>query len=585
MTRRSIFGGPRLVQAMAASGIKNTAYAIAELIDNSIEAKADKIELLCGLRPDYNKKVEASRPDSIAIIDNGVGMSKKLLQDSLIMGQGTRFNSKGMGKFGMGLPNSSLSQCKRVEVYSWQKPGEVFMAHFDVDESGEDGLFVDEPVRAEIPLVWRKNSKLIEKSKSGTLVVWSKIHRLSWQKTNTLLLHCERHVGRIYRKFIAKNKIKIYLMCFDMETNQIIKNDSMKPNDPLYQLVPSNTPAPWNNKKMFQIDGEKLEDIVSVNNHDVIIRCTYAKKEARDIEGDAGRLPYGKHANSNLGVSVLRANRELYMDTNLCQTYDPLERWWGVEVEFPTELDDVIGLTQTKQDATHFSSCTHNIGKISRDEEGVDNSNEEYEVDDLTNLVEEIHKRIKHMRKIIKRQLKYKRTHGNDEDSTEEGEYKEDDSDGDETVTSKDEHMPREEKEKAITEALLLVHRDSDEASKIAKRILDTHIKTKIQIGAIGGYNFFDVAFRGGVTIITVNSEHPAYKHLIASLEDIPENMSNDGKERLNKVRAALNLIFVSWANFENHTVKDQERLKLTDVRYNWSKRLEYLMNRMYGSS
>ena len=25
------------------------------------------------------------------------------------------------GRFGYGLPNSSMSQCKRVEVYTWQK--------------------------------------------------------------------------------------------------------------------------------------------------------------------------------------------------------------------------------------------------------------------------------------------------------------------------------------------------------------------------------------------------------------------------------------------------------------------------------
>ena len=28
---------------------------------------------------------------------------------------------KGIGKFGIGLPNASVSQCKKVEVYTWQK--------------------------------------------------------------------------------------------------------------------------------------------------------------------------------------------------------------------------------------------------------------------------------------------------------------------------------------------------------------------------------------------------------------------------------------------------------------------------------
>ena len=40
----------------------------------------------------------------------------------------------GLGRFGMGLPNSSVSQCKHVEVYSWQKPGKVHFAELDIDK-------------------------------------------------------------------------------------------------------------------------------------------------------------------------------------------------------------------------------------------------------------------------------------------------------------------------------------------------------------------------------------------------------------------------------------------------------------------
>ena len=36
------------VQAMRDNGYKNAAYAIAELMDNSIQAGATQVELLCG---------------------------------------------------------------------------------------------------------------------------------------------------------------------------------------------------------------------------------------------------------------------------------------------------------------------------------------------------------------------------------------------------------------------------------------------------------------------------------------------------------------------------------------------------------
>src|SRR3546814_1682769 len=47
--------------------------------------------------------------------------------------------------------------------------------------------------------------------------------------------------------------------------------------------------------------------------------------------------------------------RELDLDPAWTNSYDPTERWWGVEVEFPSTLDEVFGVTNTKQSATIFS--------------------------------------------------------------------------------------------------------------------------------------------------------------------------------------------------------------------------------------
>ena len=44
---RSLFPGSFTIRALRDSRYHNTAYAIAELIDNSVEANAEQIELLC----------------------------------------------------------------------------------------------------------------------------------------------------------------------------------------------------------------------------------------------------------------------------------------------------------------------------------------------------------------------------------------------------------------------------------------------------------------------------------------------------------------------------------------------------------
>ena len=570
---RPVFQGSHLVKSMRSSGYRNTAYALAEIIDNSVEAKAKHIEVLYAEKQNYSAEPPVKQLDMIAIIDDGVGMTEDELWNSLIMGEGTRYEAKGIGKFGMGLPNSSMSQCRNVTVYSWKNQDEVLSVSMDLDEVGSSGLVIKKPKKAQIPDIWKKHSKYLKSAKTGTIVVWSKIDRHSWKRVNTLIRNFERIVGRIYRKFIHQNNLEIVLLTFDSETNKEDIDRKMLPNDPLYQMTPSSTPEPWDNKPMFKKDGDNLEDTIEVEGHSVIVRCTLATTEARKPQDgkSAGALPHGKHANFNLGISLIRANRELCVDTNLLQTYDPLERWWGVEVEFPNELDDVFGVTNNKQDANHFSSVTNEIGVIARNEQ--EDANLSDVSNDLHALVVRIYTRIRSMRRTIKatnKGLESKRSSDNPQELPL-------DPDPGPTITGKQENLSHEEKEQAITEALSKIY-DPETASAEARHILDKKIKTVFKTDDLANPYFFDVGFKGGVTFITLNSEHRAYKHLIKALEKIPENTDEKTQQLLNKIRGAISLLFVSWANYENHTIDDAERDEIHNMRYNWSRKLTSLM-------
>ena len=56
------------------------------------------------------------------------------------------------------------------------------------------------------------------------------------------------------------------------------------------------------------------------------------------------------------------------MDQGLVTGYDPRERWWGIELEFPATLDELFGLTNNKQVAARFSYITRNLDSILNDE-------------------------------------------------------------------------------------------------------------------------------------------------------------------------------------------------------------------------
>src|SRR3546814_14636929 len=68
-----------------------------------------------------------------------------------------------------------------------------------------------------------------------------------------------------------------------------------------------------------------------------------------------GATPYGRHAHKNLGLSIVRADRELDLDDNWVNSYDPVERWWGVEVDFLADLDEIFGVTNNKKATTHLA--------------------------------------------------------------------------------------------------------------------------------------------------------------------------------------------------------------------------------------
>ena len=69
---------------------------------------------------------------------------------------------------------------------------------------------------------------------------------------------------------------------------------------------------------------------------------------------------YGKHAADNVGVSLVRAQIVNLLLTEVGRiAYDPRERWWGAEVEFPPTLDEIFGVTNNKQEATIFSSLAN----------------------------------------------------------------------------------------------------------------------------------------------------------------------------------------------------------------------------------
>ena len=125
--------------ALRQVGYRNTATAVAELVDNSIEAEAKKINIVTLSAREPVSKRTVYRVQKIGVLDNGKGMTPEELGNCLSLGWGTRLDTReGLGRFGFGLKGSSLSQAEVVEVYSWRN-GTVYKTYLDLQEIKNNG--------------------------------------------------------------------------------------------------------------------------------------------------------------------------------------------------------------------------------------------------------------------------------------------------------------------------------------------------------------------------------------------------------------------------------------------------------------
>ncbi len=365
--------------ALRQAGYRTTATAIAELVDNSIEAGASNIDIVAiSKRVVVNKKI-SNQVERIAVIDNGCGMSSEVLSKCLSLGWGTRLHTReGLGRFGFGLKGASISQARRVEIYSWIREGEVYRAYLDLDEIKERDLTeFPEATRSELPpeLVSCFRDKIGD---SGTVVLWDELDQMDLRRAETLIQRVNSELCRVYRHFLddcdrygEKRAVSIHLL--QKESSTIERSVSLAANDPLYLLAPNNLPGfetEATNEYFcdpFTID-IRYHDGVSEKISKVEFIFSIAKPSIQNLGGNS---PQGKHYGRNTGISFVRAGREIdFGSFGFTDASEPRHRYWGAEVRFDPVLDELFGVTNNKQEVRGIKKIDKDLISILSDELG-----------------------------------------------------------------------------------------------------------------------------------------------------------------------------------------------------------------------
>ncbi len=593
-TTHNIVPAHLAVQAMRDNGYKNAAYALAELMDNSIQAEATKVELLCAEKTMELDQRRRQRIDQIAVLDNGKGMNKATLRLALQFGNGTYLDEEkhtGIGRFGMGLPSSSVSQCERVDVWSWQNgPDSAVHSYLDLREIRDQKMTdVPDPEEEPIPSLWRTvGSKF---GKTGTLVVWSRIDRIMWKTGRAIIDNSEFLIGRMYRKFLEDDRVVIRMVSFDIDdVGKTLEERNALPNDPGYLIPKTSCPSPFDSTPMFEATGdEDFERKIVISfrgkKHDVKVRFSHAKEEARRAPGgrNPGDLPHGKHAAKNIGVSLVRAGRELDLDPKWAINYDPVERWWGVEVEFPPSLDDLFGVTNNKQAARNFSElATLDIETLLKGGRTTTQVKEELQEEEdprgpLIDIVMLINRRLNVIRGLLRAQTKGVRSikrHGGptaEEVATEATKDRQEE--GYVGESDKDEKLPAAERKGIIEETLVEEGVTQHDAQELAAKTVDDGLKYLFADAPLQTAAFFSVKPKGGALLITLNTSHPAYKNLVELLEKEVEGVESETlKTRLTNSREGLKLLLTAWARYEDEEPDGIRKTRAQDARSDWGR-------------
>ena len=583
----------------------STDKALAELVDNSIQAGATRVEVLVIEEVKMLTSRQVTRPAQIAVVDNGSGMNRRILTECLGISLGENKKDKnGIGKFGWGLVGSTLSQCRRVDIWSWQNsPSSALHTYLDLDDQGMTS-YLYEASEDNVHEKVLEFSSVVNNS-TGTAVCWTNLDRIDWKKSNSIAKNKAEILGRLYRKKLDDVEIEFHIVS-PSGTKEIFQ---VLPTDPLYLMdgIQTSAPALYAQEAIFiEEEGSPLPiTVISESSGSalspIVIRSSSVKPEVYKQTSKSGNEPYGKHANRNKGVSLIRAERELLLDDDWCK--ETIDRWWGMEILFSPEHDELFGVGKDKQSARIYADVAHQYQRFVNDAEEWKLYKESFEPGsnfaNMCTLVQEIADTVRRLNRTVR---KHKVGTGTKRGADSDGSMSPVDKSEEACTKASNERAqehpavgiddyvkPSEEAIRELSEVLIGMGSEPSAAKEKALKTISLSRKAKIEVAVEDSDAFFTVRDSGGVIILSINKDHPFHDTVIETLTDhnSENELNNDTpdliiaklEEKLDSTSTALFCTLMSWARMEYES-KDDDKRKLKESRRLWgSFARDYLKN------
>jgi Histidine kinase-, DNA gyrase B-, and HSP90-like ATPase len=320
-------------------GLRDTGYnvktAVADIIDNSIAAKADQINVEIILREDGRKLVYFG--------DNGEGMDAEGIHAAMRYGAPARENAKSLGKFGLGLKTASSSVCLRFTIISRKNPNqELVKLTWDLEHVANENQWVmlQEPVTTDELEMFDEMC-----GDKGTLVIWEKCDRILTKEyepggikekaaINRLAEFLVKHLSLVYHRFLDKADGR------ERDINIVINQSTVAPWNPFY---------PNRSEQVLHANKQKLLVELPDGAEEIAKIKAWILPHRNDMTKEEEKI-HARISNRAQGFYVYREGR-LIQDGSWMDVFgapEPHSSLLRIEFDFGHELDDAFRIDVKK---------------------------------------------------------------------------------------------------------------------------------------------------------------------------------------------------------------------------------------------
>lgn len=299
--------------------------ALADLVDNSIKAKARTVHITCLLN-DGDPEVH--------IRDDGEGMRADALFDAMRPASTNPQEERSpddLGRFGWGLKTASFSQCRRLTVLSNGGDG-LSGAEWDLDDIDDWSMAVFD--EAEASAMAHHDLR----STTGTEVIWRTCDRLSengrirGEAFNELIAHARQRLSLLFQRFLTGENGAARLRI-------LVNGQTIAAFDPFHRENNATQPLP-------------PETIHLPDGAAITIRGYILPHFSKLALADYDRLGGEEGFVRNQGFYIYRNNRLIVNGTWFrLVRHGELSQLVRIAIDVPSSLDEMWKITVDKADA------------------------------------------------------------------------------------------------------------------------------------------------------------------------------------------------------------------------------------------